>query len=109
MNAARSGGGKSRNAGPRLRCLPASIKVMSDQADYDKGPGCPVSGAGNGAVALTALDHYLEAERIRHRKSFSEPRLHRQMDADSMQHYVAAIAAAQVERLVWGDGQEREP
>ena len=76
---------------------------MSEQAAaYDAGPGRPLSGCGDGAVAMTAMGHYLAAERALARKRVNQdsPGALAALDGEAMLHYVASIAAGQMERQV---------
>jgi hypothetical protein len=65
-------------------------------AVYDAGPGRPLSGCGDGAVAMTAMGHYLAAERALARKRVNQdsPGALAALDGEAMLHYVAAIAAS---------------
>jgi hypothetical protein len=56
-----------------------------------------VSGCAEGHTAQTALQHYLEAERLLWMKTINKAETHPRLDAGAMLHYVAALAAAQIE------------
>lgn len=74
--------------------------IITDTSEWDTGPGHPVSGCGENAVAWTAVEHYLEAERclIRQRFNRDSARALAALDAEARTHYLAAIATAMIER-----------
>jgi hypothetical protein len=67
---------------------------MSEDKHYDAGPGHPLSGCGDGATAMSAAQHYLEAERCRARMEFNDAEARVRLESVAMLHYVAAIAAS---------------
>jgi hypothetical protein len=69
---------------------------------YDAGPGHPLPGCGDGAVAMTAAEHCLAGERALASKRLNAgaPAVLEALDGEAGLHCLAAIATA----LVFGGG-----